>query len=304
LPTWVIALVVAGVLGASVLLPALLPPSERASWASWNWGTGAMTLLGLAVHVPPLRITALAAGHGALGVGVVLLGGGGLWEAQLALVSATTAPLGAAQYLHLYADAVRRRAAVLMACTEPAGGPGGGPPGAGSAGGPPGELAGARRLAMLRERIEPFLADVARRRAPLPLDAERSAVARCLTEQLREALAAQRRSLWLPEEVRGVPVSVIGSESATRAAGDAERAWLAALLDLVGRHDGWHLLRLVLALRPDGALTAVLTGAGPAASAAAADPLVRALCEGTAARCDADHELLVVEADPLTKIGA
>ena len=293
LPRGVAPLVVAGMLAVSAALLADLPPQLWASWASWNWSTGAMVLLGLAVHVSHRRAVVLACGHGTLAVAAVLLGGGDPWRANLALVAATVPPLAAAHYLRLYTaalsarrDAVRDRALAAAGRRDPDVG-----------------VADARRLAVLREGIEPLLRDVADA-APLPLDAERSAAARRLAVQLREALAAQRRTLWLPGTAGGVPVRLVATDNATRATADGDRAWLAALIELLDRHPDWQHVRVVLDRRLDGSLTAVLTAAGPSARAAAADSRVRALCAGRSARCDADDGLLVVESEMSTKIGA
>jgi hypothetical protein len=257
-----------------------------------------MTLLGLAVYLSPRLTLALAAGYGALGAGTVLLGGGGPWQAHLVLVAATVPPIGAAQYLRLYADALRRRAeaaserALARARVE-----------AGRRDLDVVRTADDQRLAALRERIEPLLRDVGAG-APLPLDAERSAAARLLADQLREALAAQARTLWLPEQAGGGPVDVVATDAASRATGDGDRAWLAALIELLDRHPGWRRVRVVLDRRLDGSLTAVLTADGPAARAAAADHRIQALCVARPARCDADDGLLVVETELPTKIGA
>jgi len=159
-------------------------------------------------------------------------------------------------------------------------------------------VADVRRLDVLRERIAPLLADVAER-APLPLDAARSGAARQCAQQLREALAEQRRTLWLPRTVSGAPVAVIATDASARATGDADRAWLAALLELLGGHPGWEHVRVVLDRRLGGPITAVVTAGGPRARQALADPRLAALCGARAARCDADDGLLVVETELL-----
>ena len=303
LPTAVTAVVAAGVPAVSLGLLADLPPALWVSWGSWGWGAGAMTLLGLAAHIPPRRTAALAGGYGALAAGAVLVGGGGLWNANLALVAAAVPPLAAAHYLHLYADALRRRGAATRPAAQPGPCPVAQLPAPGREDLDVVPAADVRRLAILRDGIEPLLRDVADG-APLPLDNARSAAARRLAGQLREALAAQRRTLWLPETAGDAPVRVVATDSVARATGDDDRAWLAALIDQLGGHPDWEHVQVVLDRRLDGSVTAVLTARGAAARAAAADPRVRALCDGRSARCDADDGLLVVEAEILTKIGA
>lgn len=314
LPVPAAATVVGGVFTVSVLLPAILPDQEWASWAAWNWTTGAMTLLGLAVYLPPARIAGLAAAHGVLAVSLILLGAGGWWNAQLALVAAVIAPLAAAQYLRFYEDALAERADAVAVRARADAGPDAGPdpwPDAGPGRAPDDapddadvlRLGDDPRLASLRDRIEPLLRDIAEG-GTLPLDNARAAAARELATQLREALAASRRALWLPAEIGGAAVSVVATDGATRVASDADRVWLAALLDLLGQHRTWARVRLVLDLRLNGSLSAVVTADGPAARVAAADARVRALCADRSARCDADDGLLVVEAELSTKIGA
>jgi len=287
-------LVVGGVLAVSAGVLADLPPSDWASGASWNWGTGAITLLVLAVHLDPWLITVLAVAHGTLAAGAVLLAGGDPWNAQLALVAATVPPLGAAQYVRLQAGALQRRAAAVRSRERAE---------ADRHDLDVVRVTDVRRLSALVDRIEPLLRDVVDG-ARLPLDAERSAEARLLARQMRDVLAAQRRTLWLPEQAGGAPVDVVATDSAIRAAGDGDRAWLAALIDLLGTHPCWQHVRVVLDRRLDGSVTAVLTAGGSAAREAAADPRVQALCASRSARCDADDGLLVVEAEILAKIGA
>jgi hypothetical protein len=164
-------------------------------------------------------------------------------------------------------------------------------------------LADVRRIGTLREQLEPLLEHVAEQ-GSLPLDAARAATARDLAERLREALAAQRQTLWLPEQLGPAPLVVVCADVAVRATCDTDRAWLGALIDLLGRHPGWRRARLVLDVGAGARVNAVLTADGPSAAQALADPSVRALCASRAAHLDRENELLVVDADLLTNAEA
>ena len=112
LPTRAAAVVVAGVFAVSLAVPALLPPDARSSMQAWNWGTGAMTLLGVALYLSTARVVVLAFGHAAVGVAVQLLAGGGAWRCHIVLISSLVPPLGAVQYLRF---PVPSEAAALLA---------------------------------------------------------------------------------------------------------------------------------------------------------------------------------------------
>lgn len=294
LPVPLAAAVVAGVFTVSVALPAVLPPEARSSWQSWNWGTGAMTLLGLAAYLPTGRLLALAGAHAGLAVAVQFLSGGGLWRVDLVLVATLVPPLGAAQYLRFYADALRQRALAVNA----------------------GRVAeadrrqldvvrtdGDRRLDVLRDEIDPLLARVAAG-APLPLDDAHARRARQLAEQLRAVLVAQRRTLGLPTQLGAAPVTVTCSDAAAGRIGAEERVWLAALLDLLARHQGWRAVHVVLDPHPAGRIAAAITAEGPAATEAAMDPQVRALGATRGARLEIDGTFLSIDADLHAMIGA
>jgi hypothetical protein len=294
LPARAAALVVAGVFAVSTALPALLPPAERASFACWNWGTGAMTFLGVAAYLSTRRTIALALAHAALAVGVQLLSGGGSWRLHLVVVSTLVPPLGAAQYLRFYADALRQRARAVAAQLEAEEGRH--------------ELdarrsSGDRRLGALRDDVEPLLRYVAEG-GPLPLDDARARAAQQLAENLRAALVAHRRALWLPEYLGDAAVTVVCSDAAARGVGTAERAWLAALLELLDTFPCWRAVHVVLDPRDDGSVSAVVTAEGPAAAQAAADPRVGALAARRQAQVEADGNFFSVDADLRAMIGA
>ena len=281
-------LVAAGALAVSTALPLLLPAAQRAPVTCWNWATGATILLAVAVQLPPAPATALALAHGTVAatvtLGVTGTAGAGAWTATHATVMAVLPALAGAQYVQLHRH--------LLAGT---------PPVAGRRRDP--ATAAVPRLQALGRQIEPLLRDVAEG-CPLPLDVDRATSARRLAEDLRQALADSRRALWLPEQVGGAPVQVVGTDAATRGAADGDRVWLAALLDLLGTRPGWRHVRVVLDLRLDGSVTGVVTADGAAAPEAARDPRVQALCEARGARCDADDDLLVIEAAFPSTIGA
>jgi len=286
-------LVAAGALAVSVALPLLLPAAQRAPVTCWNWATGATILLAIAVHLPPAPAVALAVAHGVVAVTVTAgLGGtgwatgtagGGAWTVTHATVVAVLPALAGAQYGYFHRHLTEGPPAVARRRAAP--------------------TSAVPRLEVLGRRIEPLLRDVAEG-CPLPLDVDRATSARQFAEELRQALAASRRALWLPEQVGGAPVQVVGTDAATRGAADGDRIWLAALLDLLGTRSGWRHVRVVLDLRLDGSVTGVVTADGAAAPEAARDPRVQALCEARGARCDADDELLVIEAAFPSTIGA
>jgi membrane protein implicated in regulation of membrane protease activity len=292
LPPAAAAGVVVAVFGISIAVPALLPPADRGTLAAWNWGTGAMTLLGLALFVPLVVSFCLGIAHGVLAYLVVTWAGLGAWTAHLVVFAAVVPPLAAAQYIRMHGVAVRRRerAASERAAVQARG-----------RDLDDVRLGDLRRLGELRDRLEPLLAHVAQGGA-LPLDDERSRAARLLAEDLRDALAAQREALWLPERLGPVPLSVLSARAAASRLGDDDRAWLGALVDVLARHDGWRRARLVLDATRAG-ICAVLTASGPAASRAAADPLLRALCVRRPVRIDQEEDLIVIDVDLATPFG-
>jgi hypothetical protein len=294
LPARVAVLVAVGVLAVSAAVSILLPPEQRSSMQSWNWGTGAMTCLGLAAYLSIRRTLALAAGHAAFAAAVQLGSGGGAWHVHLVLVSTLVPPLGAAQYLRFYADALRQRARAVAARLEAE---------AGLQDLDVVRLAGHRRLGDVRDEVEPLLEHVATG-GTLPLDDARARQAQRLAARLREALVAQRRALWLPDELGGAPVTVVCSDATARAVGAGERAWLEALLALFATHHGWRAVHVVLDPLPDGSIGAVVTAEGDDAGRAAADPRVRALVEQAGGRLDIDEKFLSIDADLRARIGA
>ena len=294
LPTPVAAGVVVGIFAVSLGVCALLPPQARSSLASWNWGTGAMTSLGIASYLSTRRTVALAFAHGVLAVVVQLVSGGGLWRIHVVLVSTLVPPLGAAQYLHFYAEALRQRARAaaeqLQAERERQ------------------ELDAVRltehqRLGVLREEIEPLLRQVADG-GSLPLDGARARRAQQLAAELRAALVAQRRALWLPERLGDAPVTVVCSSDTAARVGTAERAWLAALLELLETYPRWRAVHVVLDPVSDGTVNAVVTAEGPDAVQAGVDPRVRALTARAVARVDIDGRFLSIDTDLHATIGA
>lgn len=277
-------LVIVTVFGVSLLLPALLPPELRVS-AAWNWGTGGMTLLALAAYRPIAWSALLGIGHAALAV-VVARTAGLEWVAvEVAAVSAALPAVAASAYLQFYARAVRSYAAALSdrAASETT----------------RGELetlrmAGDQRLAAVRQESMTLLrAVVAADGLSSPHEAAR---ARRLAGELRSALVENRRSLWLPTEVNGVPVRLLAAPGIAERASEPDRAWLAALLRVLGESPGVRELRVVLDLSGgpstcDLVVTARLDD-GPAL---ADDGRLQSLCAQRSVRVEAENDLLLVE---------
>lgn len=296
------------VVGAAVLLIdvavlALAEPAARAGYANWAAGALGLVILGLAAYRPPRDILCL----GALHFAVTLVGGltavsasvHGLPGVLLASIAAILPPLVAAQFLHLYAAALRTRQQAVAARARVE---------AASRAEEEVRREERERLARLRAQILP-LVDAVAAEAPLPLDQARAAAAGELAAALRAELVANQATTWLTTAVGGSAVAASvevadGSRVAERLAEPVRAGLLATVARLgavVGRGG-----RVVVALAEDGAggATCVLTGSVPAgsaavvtlAAAAADDPSLQAAAAALGSEVAVEDGVVVVEA--------
>ena len=284
LPSWGAWLTVGTVFGVSLAVPALLPAAERVN-AAWNWGTGGMTLLALAAFRPIAWSAVLGVAHALLAVVVARHAGLGWLPAEVAAVSASLPAVAASAYLRFYADAVRSYATALSQAAQ-----------AQAARGALEtlQMADNRRLAALREDCIGVLEDVVA--AGGDVAAGDAARARQLAEALRATLVQHRRSLWLPSETNGAPVRLVARPDASSRLDERDRAWLTALIRLLGEDGRTTEVRVVVDLAPDRqGCDLVVTARRASGRGAPHDDRVLSLCTGRRMRIEADDDLVVVE---------
>ncbi len=262
-------------------LTAVVRLPDRGGAAMWNWGVVGVTILGFAALRPVRDVLFAAAGHSLIGMAVTVtaLQQPGVDAFNLLIVAnaAATPALAAAQYLNLYIRAVRlreqaaaqRRAIQIRHAAEEAI-----------------EADAAGRLQSLQAEVVPLLTGVAEGTVAVD-DPQVARLARRLGADLRRELIAARSGQWLLPTSR--PASSPAKPGDTQVASpgpsadlldphrllgrlqDADRAALAALLDVLHRYCDWP--RLSVALAPDGghptyaAVTVVATGSDARAAA-------------------------------------
>lgn len=269
LPSRVLVVLALVLLAVDLVVPALVPAPARLGAATWNWGSAAVVLLGIAAYRPAREVVALAVGHALAGVGTAVLSrkAGGLDPIAVTLLvsGALIPPVAAAQFLAFYVrglsgrqDALRVRREVEAArrITEAV------------------RRDSDARLSSLRADTLPLLEHVARD-AELPLPPETARTARRLAEALRGELVASRTRGWLVTALRprhgDVEIVVEGAHDRLDQPG---RSTVAALVSLLDTHEGWRSFRVTVA--GGHPLSAVVLATGTAAGAASADPALRA----------------------------
>jgi hypothetical protein len=290
-------------------LPALATPADRGSPAIWSWGTVGVTLLTFAAFRPARDVLVLAGGHSLIAVGVTLMAFGqpGVGAFRLLLVAnaAATPALAAAQYLNLYAGAVRLREQAVTTRTEIE---------TRNAANRAVQEDATNRLQALQAEVIPLLAAVASGSAEVD-DQQVARTARRLAGDLRRELVEARSGSWL---LPASPAAAAADGSGERWPGivlldpqrllarirDGDRAALIALFDMLRIHSGWQ--RVSVALVPGDArirsdddpavespydpwsatLTVVATGSPAAAAARNADVIAAASRLGAAVEAD------------------
>jgi len=294
------------VVGAAVLLIdvvvlALVEPAARAGYANWAAGALGLVVLGLAAYRPPRDILAL----GALHFAVTLVGGltagsasvHGVPGVLLASIAAILPPLVAAQFLHLYAAALRTRQQAVAARARVE---------AASRAQEEVRREERERLARLRAETAPLL-DAVAAGAELPLAPEQASRARELAAALRAELVANQATTWLTTALAGAEpaarVEVVdGARVADRLDGPA-RARLLAVVQRARECAGGDG-RVVVALAADSPDSAVcvVTAAGAAPSGSRRAQLVRpdawltAAVEALAGSVAVEEGVVVIEA--------
>jgi hypothetical protein len=317
-------LIAAGLLlVVDIAMSALVTPADRGGPAVWSWGIVGVTLLTFAAFRPARDVLILAGGHSLIAVGVTSMAFGqpGVGAFRLLLVAnaAATPALAAAQYLNLYAGAIRLREQAVTTRTEVE---------TRNAANRAVQEDATGRLQALQAEVIPLLADIANGSAEVD-DQQVARTARRLAGSLRRELVEARSGSWL---LPASPAAASADGSGERWPGivlldphrllarlcDSDRAGLIALLDMLRIHSGWQ--RVSLALTPhdgctrsdDGsaeeptddpssaALTVVATGIPAAAAAQDADVIAAASRLGAAVEADS---ATVLVADALLALG-
>jgi hypothetical protein len=262
---------------------ALVRLPDRGGGAMWNWGVIGVTILGFATLRPARDVLLVAAGHGLLAVAVTATvlhyTGVGAFALLIVANAAVTPALAAAQYLNLYVQAVhlreqavadRRRIHTRLTAEEAI------------------EEDAAGRLQALRAEVIPLFSGIAD--GTLAVDDPHVALlAHRLGADLRRELTAARSGQWLLPVSRAAQRDTKGTSPAPRVdlldphrllsrLQDADRAGLAALLDVLHSFAEWQRLSLALAPGDD-------RPAAPGGSPSAASATVVATGSGAAAAC-------------------
>lgn len=260
--TWVVGVAVVLI---DVVVLAVTEPAGRAGYANWAGGALGLVILGLAAYRPPRDILAL----GALHFLVTLVGGltavagdaAQLPAVLLACIAAILPAVVAAQFLHLYAAALRTReeAVAQRARVEAA---------------TQAQEAVRReerdRLTRLRAKIVPLL-DAVAGGAELPLAPEQAGHAGELAEALRAELVANQATTWLTTALAGAePAARVEVVDGARVADRLDGSVRARLLAVVQRArecagEGGRVVVALAADSPDSAVC-VVTAAGRAPS--------------------------------------
>lgn len=308
-------LIAAGLLlVVDVTLPAFVTPANRGGPAVWSWGAVGVTLLTFAAFRPARDVLVLAGGHSLIAVAAtsVAFGQPGVGAFRLLLVAnaAVTPAVAAAQYLNLYAGAVRLREQAVASRREIE---------TRNAASRAVQDDAKGRLQALQAEVIPLLADVANGSAEVN-DPQVARLARRLAGDLRRELVEARSGNWL---LPASPSAAAGDEPGERWPGivlldpgrllsrlrDTDRAAVIALFDMLRIHLGWQRVSLALTpddshVRsddydiqfPDDSPTATLTvvATGSAAAAAVRDADVIAAASRLGARLDADSATVLV----------
>ncbi|MDQ2874394.1 MAG: hypothetical protein M3Y33_06155 [Actinomycetota bacterium] len=274
-----------------------------------------MTLLIFAAFRPARDVLALAGGHTLIAVGATLMAfsqpGVGAFRLLLVANAAATPALAAAQYLNLYAGAVRLRERAVTTRTEIE---------TRNAAGRAVQEDATSRLQALQAEVMPLLTDIANGSAEID-DQLVARTARRLAGDLRRELVEARSGGWL---LPASPSAASADGSGERWPGivlldpgrllarlrDSDRAALIALFDMLRIHSGWQ--RVSLALAPhdgstrsdddpaeecsDDPLSATLTivAAGSPVAAAVRDADVIAAASRLGAAVEADSATVLV----------
>jgi hypothetical protein len=280
---------VSAVLAVDVVVASALPPSERLGSAAWNWGSGAILLVAVAVYRRARDAVVAAFAHA--GVGVAFAVSAKDWSPTALSVMALTClvpPLAAAGYIRGYAEVlasrqeavrVRRQATAARAAEQQA------------------RQSVLDLVESIKDEVTQLLESVGSG-ASSPSQASVRVRARDLSAALRRELDDSRSRGWVltGPSSRGVVVDVLGSPELLA---DDGRAATAALVELLGRHPS--LSRIGVTVSPAGAGPAVevtVVASGPQLAPAAADPAVVAAVAGMDGVLWVDQEdgSLVVEA--------
>jgi hypothetical protein len=309
-------LIAAGLLlVVDVALPTLVTPADRGGPAVWSWGTVGVTLLAFAAFRPARDVLVLAGGHSLVAVAATSMAFGqpGVGAFRLLLVAnaAATPALAAAQYLNLYAGAVRLRERALTTRAEIE---------TRNAVNRAVQDDAASRLQALQAEVIPLLAAVANGSAEAD-DQQVARTARRLAGDLRRELVEGRTGSWL---LPASPSAASADGSGEHWPGivlldphrllarlrDGDRAALIALVDMLRIQAGWQ--RVSVALVPGDArirndddpavespygpssatLTVVATGSPAAAAARNADVIAAASRLGAAVEADSATMLI------------
>jgi len=278
------------VLAVDVVVAAALPPAERLGSAAWNWGSGALLLVAVAVYRRAGDTVAAAVAHA--GVGVAFAVSAEDWSPTALSVMALTClvpPLAAASYIRWYAEVlagrqqavrVRRRATAARAAEQQA------------------RQSVLDLVESIKDEVAELLESVGSG-ALAPSQGSVRVAARDLSAALRRELDESRTHGWVltgPSSA-GAVVEVLGSPELLA---DDGRAAIAALVELLGRHPS--LSRIVVTVGAAGgagpAVEVTVVASGPAVAPAAGDPAVVAAVAGVGGVLwvDQDAGSLVVEA--------
>jgi hypothetical protein len=267
---------------------ALVRLPDRGGGAMWNWGVIGVTILGFAALRPARDVLLVAAGHGLLAIAVTATAlhypGVGAFALLIVANAAVTPALAAAQYLNLYVQAVhlreqavadRRQIHTRLAAEEAI------------------EEDAAGRLQALRAEVIPLFTGIADGTLAVD-DAHVALLAHRLGSDLRRELTAARSGQWLLPVSRAAQRDTKDTSPAPRVdlldphrllsrLQDADRAGLAALLDVLHSFADWQRLSLAMApednrpAAPGGspsAATATVVATGSDAAAACRDAAV------------------------------
>jgi hypothetical protein len=296
LPVWVLVVLATVLLAVDVVVPAVLPAPERLGVGTWNWGSAAIILLGIAAYRPAREVVALALAHGLMGVVIAVVsraaGGFDPVAVTLLLGGALIPPVAAAQFLAFYVRGLAARQDALRAhrageadrrITEAV------------------QRDSDSRLSMLRAETLPLLEHVARG-AEFPLPPATARKARRLAESLRRELVASRARGWLLTALRPqhgqVEIAVHGAHDRLDEPG---RSAVVALVSLLDGYEGWSSFQVTVAdARP---LSVVVMATGTPAAIASADISLQAAMARLGATAWLEkHDLLVVEVQPVVEV--